>query len=133
MYGGFTPAGGIFVNLTSMAMLGTLMPLGVLVASAFAMGVAVVVLWCGKWHPRKTSFLIYIHMYTSDLTPSQYRSQLEIPEQTSSNRGISLPPYQKKKERKEKNPRKWQFLTGSTGDGIRGGTLTRVWSRARNI
>ncbi|CRL29541.1 unnamed protein product [Penicillium camemberti] len=43
MYGGFTPAGGIFATLTSMAMLGTLMPLGVLVASAFAMGVAVVV------------------------------------------------------------------------------------------
>ncbi|KAJ5413352.1 hypothetical protein N7465_005657 [Penicillium sp. CMV-2018d] len=43
MYGGFTPAGGIFATLTSMAMLGTLMPLGVLVGSVFAMGVAVVV------------------------------------------------------------------------------------------
>lgn len=43
VYGGFTPAGGIFATLTSMAMLGTRMPLGVLVVSVFAMGVAVVV------------------------------------------------------------------------------------------
>ncbi|KGO43847.1 hypothetical protein PEX1_038840 [Penicillium expansum] len=43
MYGGFTPAGGIFATLTSMAMLGTLTPPGVLVASILATGVAVVV------------------------------------------------------------------------------------------
>ncbi|KAJ6147428.1 hypothetical protein N7497_009410, partial [Penicillium chrysogenum] len=46
MYGAFTPAGGIFATLTSMAMLGTLMPLEVLVASALAVGVAVgAVVW----------------------------------------------------------------------------------------
>lgn len=46
MYGAFTPAGGIFATLTSMAMLGALMPLEVLVASALAVGVAVgAVVW----------------------------------------------------------------------------------------
>ncbi|KAH8895502.1 hypothetical protein GQ53DRAFT_820330 [Thozetella sp. PMI_491] len=47
MYGGFTPAGGIFATLTSMAMLGILQPFVVAVASLVALGVAVVVWACG--------------------------------------------------------------------------------------
>ncbi|KAL6886287.1 hypothetical protein HDV57DRAFT_490104 [Trichoderma longibrachiatum] len=43
MYGAFTPAGGIFATLTSMAMLGTLMPAASILAAAVATGVAVVV------------------------------------------------------------------------------------------
>jgi hypothetical protein len=45
MYGAFTPAGGIFATLTSMAMLGTLMPLEVLVASALACVEVGAVVW----------------------------------------------------------------------------------------
>ncbi|KAL2802652.1 hypothetical protein BJX63DRAFT_414522 [Aspergillus granulosus] len=45
MYGGFTPAGGIFATLTSMAMLGVLMPPFVLLASIIATAVAVAVWW----------------------------------------------------------------------------------------
>ncbi|GAP86791.1 putative transmembrane protein [Rosellinia necatrix] len=36
MYGGFTPAGGIFATLTSMAMLGTLMPVAAIIAALIA-------------------------------------------------------------------------------------------------
>jgi hypothetical protein len=43
MYGGFTPAGGIFATLTSMAMLGILMPLEVILASIAATIVSVIV------------------------------------------------------------------------------------------
>ncbi|KAJ5080922.1 hypothetical protein N7456_013632, partial [Penicillium angulare] len=43
MYGGFTPAGGIFATLTSMAMLGLLVPWVVLLASLIALGVAMIV------------------------------------------------------------------------------------------
>ncbi|PLB44165.1 hypothetical protein P170DRAFT_440511 [Aspergillus steynii IBT 23096] len=43
MYGGFTPAGGIFATLTSMAMLGLLVPSVVLLASLVASGVAIAV------------------------------------------------------------------------------------------
>jgi hypothetical protein len=43
MYGGFTPAGGIFATLTSMAMLGMLMPPFAIMAAAIATGVAAVV------------------------------------------------------------------------------------------
>ncbi|CAG8376290.1 unnamed protein product [Penicillium salamii] len=43
MYGGFTPAGGIFATLTSMAMLGTLRP----AALAIAVFIATLVAW--KW------------------------------------------------------------------------------------
>ncbi|KAH8700431.1 hypothetical protein BGW36DRAFT_374121 [Talaromyces proteolyticus] len=43
MYGGFTPAGGIFATLTSMAMLGTFMLPVVIFASVLATGVAAVV------------------------------------------------------------------------------------------
>ena len=46
MYGGFTPAGGIFATLTSMAMLGTFMPLVVAVAAVFATVVAYIVWAC---------------------------------------------------------------------------------------
>lgn len=46
MYGGFTPAGGIFATLTSMAMLGTMMPLALLVASSIATVVASIVWIC---------------------------------------------------------------------------------------
>lgn len=44
MYGGFTPAGGIFATLTSMAMLGTLMPLEVIFSSTVAT-IAAVIVW----------------------------------------------------------------------------------------
>ncbi|CAG8947300.1 unnamed protein product [Penicillium salamii] len=40
MYGGFTPAGGIFATLTSMAMLGTLMPAALVIAVLVATLVA---------------------------------------------------------------------------------------------
>ena len=46
-YGGFTPAGGVFATLTSMAMLGTLMPVQVLCSVVLATVVAVVVWACG--------------------------------------------------------------------------------------
>ena len=46
-YGGFTPAGGIFATLTSMAMLGFLMPLEVGLAAMIATGVTVTVWACG--------------------------------------------------------------------------------------
>lgn len=47
MYGAFTPAGGVFATLTSMAMLGTLMPAAALFAFFVASGVAVIVWACG--------------------------------------------------------------------------------------
>ncbi|WEW56390.1 hypothetical protein PRK78_001833 [Emydomyces testavorans] len=47
MYGGFTPAGGIFATLTSMAMLGTLMFPLFAVAVVIATAVAVIVWACG--------------------------------------------------------------------------------------
>jgi len=43
MYGGFTPAGGIFATLTSMAMLGALVPMLLVAAVAMASLVAVIV------------------------------------------------------------------------------------------
>lgn len=43
MYGGFTPAGGIFATLTSMAMLGLLVPGVVILASLIALAVAITV------------------------------------------------------------------------------------------
>ncbi|KAL6799966.1 hypothetical protein J3E68DRAFT_397035 [Trichoderma sp. SZMC 28012] len=43
MYGAFTPAGGIFATLTSMAMLGTLMPAAAILAAVVATGVAILV------------------------------------------------------------------------------------------
>lgn len=43
MYGGFTPAGGIFATLTSMAMLGTLMWIAAVFAVVLATGVAATV------------------------------------------------------------------------------------------
>jgi hypothetical protein len=43
MYGGFTPAGGIFATLTSMGMLGTVMMPFVIFASVVATGVSIVV------------------------------------------------------------------------------------------
>ncbi|KAJ5633341.1 hypothetical protein N7490_009680 [Penicillium lividum] len=43
MYGGFTPAGGIFATLTSMAMIGAFMPLVVILACILATAVAAVV------------------------------------------------------------------------------------------
>ncbi len=47
MYGGFTPAGGIFATLTSRGMSGMLMPAAVIAAIVLATGVAVVVGVCG--------------------------------------------------------------------------------------
>ncbi len=47
MYAGFTPAGGIFATLTSMGMLGALMPAAVITAMVLATVVAVVVWSCG--------------------------------------------------------------------------------------
>ena len=47
MYGAFTPAGGIFATLTSMAMLGTLMPAGLLLAVVIATVVATIVWMTG--------------------------------------------------------------------------------------
>ena len=46
MYGGFTPAGGIFATLTSMAMLGILMPPAAIFAAFLATGVALIVWAC---------------------------------------------------------------------------------------
>ena len=46
-YGGFTPAGGIFATLTSMGMLGTLMPVQVICSAMLATVVTVVVWVCG--------------------------------------------------------------------------------------
>ncbi|KAM0796321.1 hypothetical protein BDR22DRAFT_893327 [Usnea florida] len=46
-YGGFTPAGGIFATLTSMAMLGTLMLPQVIFSVVLATIVAVIVWACG--------------------------------------------------------------------------------------
>ncbi|KAI1828329.1 hypothetical protein F4861DRAFT_535292 [Xylaria intraflava] len=46
MYGGFTPAGGIFATLTSLVMLGALMPPLVILAAIIATLVAVLV-WVG--------------------------------------------------------------------------------------
>ncbi|KAK1763826.1 hypothetical protein QBC33DRAFT_562411 [Phialemonium atrogriseum] len=43
MYGALTPAGGIFATLTSMAMLGTFMPVVVLIAAVIATAVAAIV------------------------------------------------------------------------------------------
>lgn len=43
MYGGFTPAGGIFATLTSMAMLGTLFPPGAILSAVVATGAAILV------------------------------------------------------------------------------------------
>ncbi|KAI1506642.1 hypothetical protein F5X99DRAFT_365027 [Biscogniauxia marginata] len=51
MYGGFTPAGGIFATLTSMAMLGTLMPAAAVTAAVLATAVAAVVWACGVGRP----------------------------------------------------------------------------------
>ena len=45
MYGGFTPAGGIFATLTSMAMLGTLVPVQVAIAACIATCIATLVAW----------------------------------------------------------------------------------------
>lgn len=47
VYGGFTPAGGIFATLTSMGMLGTLMPVQVICSAVLATVVTVVVWACG--------------------------------------------------------------------------------------
>lgn len=46
-YGGFTPAGGIFATLTSMGMLGFLMPLEVGLAALSATAVTTIVWACG--------------------------------------------------------------------------------------
>ncbi|KAH9428221.1 hypothetical protein MCOR02_011708 [Pyricularia oryzae] len=43
MYGGFTPAGGLFAVFTSMGMLGILMPAAALLAALVACGLAAVV------------------------------------------------------------------------------------------
>jgi len=47
MYGGFTPAAGIFATLTSLGMLGLLNPLAVVIAAVVAMVVALIVWACG--------------------------------------------------------------------------------------
>ncbi|KAH6647953.1 hypothetical protein BKA67DRAFT_401570 [Truncatella angustata] len=47
MYGGFTPAGGIFATLTSMAMLGTFMPVAAFLAAVVATIVSTIVWACG--------------------------------------------------------------------------------------
>ncbi len=47
MYAGFTPAGGVFATLTSMAMLGSLMPVAVILAILLATVVAAFVYVCG--------------------------------------------------------------------------------------
>lgn len=50
-YGGFTPAGGIFATLTSMGMLGLLVPIQVAFSAVLATLVTVVVWACGagRW------------------------------------------------------------------------------------
>jgi hypothetical protein len=50
MYGGFTPAAGIFATLTSMAMLGILQPFIVLFSALVATGVALGVWAWGVGH-----------------------------------------------------------------------------------
>jgi hypothetical protein len=47
MYGGFTPAGGIFATLTSMAMIGKLERRVAIVAVISATVVSVIVWYCG--------------------------------------------------------------------------------------
>ncbi|KAH6856415.1 hypothetical protein B0I37DRAFT_367334 [Chaetomium sp. MPI-CAGE-AT-0009] len=47
MYGGFTPAAGIFATLTSMGMLGVLVPAVAIIAELVATAVAVTVWICG--------------------------------------------------------------------------------------
>lgn len=47
VYAGFTPAGGIFATLTSIAMLGLLIPVVVIVAAVIATVVTVTVWFCG--------------------------------------------------------------------------------------
>ncbi|KAF4507693.1 hypothetical protein G6O67_004165 [Ophiocordyceps sinensis] len=47
MYGGFTPAGGIFATLTSMAMRGCLMPAVAILAALPATVVALIIWACG--------------------------------------------------------------------------------------
>ncbi|KAK0631290.1 hypothetical protein B0T14DRAFT_501439 [Immersiella caudata] len=47
MYGGFTPAGGVFATLTSMGMLGMLMPWALVIAVVIATAVAGVVFQIG--------------------------------------------------------------------------------------
>ncbi|KAI2637536.1 hypothetical protein GGS21DRAFT_483911 [Xylaria nigripes] len=54
MYGGFTPAGGIFATLTSMAMLGVLMPSVVVGAAVVATIVASIVWACGVGRRSRT-------------------------------------------------------------------------------
>lgn len=44
MYGGFTPAGGLFATLTSMAMVGTLMP-AVFFISSFIASIVAALVW----------------------------------------------------------------------------------------
>lgn len=44
MYGGFTPAGGLFATLTSMAMVGTLMP-AVFVFSSLVASLVAAMVW----------------------------------------------------------------------------------------
>jgi hypothetical protein len=51
MYGAFTPAGGIFATLTSMAMLGTLMPPAAILAAVIATGAAIIVWVLGIGRP----------------------------------------------------------------------------------
>ncbi|KAG6001975.1 hypothetical protein E4U21_003588 [Claviceps maximensis] len=48
MYGGFTPAGGIFATLTSIGMLGALMPAAAVLAAIIATGVAAAVWAWGR-------------------------------------------------------------------------------------
>ena len=47
MYGGFTPAGGVFATLTSLGMLGWMIPVHTGVSAVFATAVALVVWACG--------------------------------------------------------------------------------------
>ncbi|KAK4444762.1 hypothetical protein QBC34DRAFT_451759 [Podospora aff. communis PSN243] len=47
MYGGFTPAGGVFALLTSVGMLGLLVPWVLVIAVVIATAVAGIVLWVG--------------------------------------------------------------------------------------
>ncbi|KAI9660448.1 MAG: hypothetical protein M1821_009798 [Bathelium mastoideum] len=54
MYGAFTPAGGIFATLTSVAMLGTLMPAAALSGAATATMVATLVWAMGVGRSRTT-------------------------------------------------------------------------------
>lgn len=47
MYGGFTPAGGVFATLTSLGMLGWMVPVEAGVSAVVATVVATVVWACG--------------------------------------------------------------------------------------